>query len=121
MKVLVIEDSVFFRKTIQSMLASEGYEVLAAGTGEEGLKLAQQSAPDLILLDMMMPRLDGMMVLRILRGSPATREIPVIVMSGNTRPADVAAAEHLKIVAYLDKEHMKATDLVQHVKHQLAR
>ncbi len=60
-----------------------------------------------------------MMVLRILRGSPATREVPVIVMSGNTRPADVAAAEHLNIVAYLDKERMRASDLIGHVR-QLA-
>ncbi len=116
MKILVIEDSTFFRKSIQAALANAGYETLGAASGEEGLKLVRDATPDLILLDMMMPRLDGMMVLRILRANPATRATPVIVMSGNTRPEDIAAAETLKIVAYLNKEQMKSDDLLAHIR-----
>ncbi len=116
MKILVIEDSTFFRKSIQAALTGAGYETLGAASGEEGLKIVRDAPPDVIVLDMLMPRLDGMMVLRILRSNPATRTTPVIVMSGNTRPEDIAAAEALKIVAYLNKEHMKADELLAHIR-----
>ena len=82
-KILFVEDSGFFRKAVAQSLSKEGFDVSTASTGEEALKAAQSEPPALILLDMMLPKLDGMMVLRILRASTVTRSIPVIVLSGN--------------------------------------
>lgn len=70
-KILFVEDSGFFRKAVAQSLTHEGFNVTTAATGEEALQFAQSEPPDLVLLDMMLPRLDGMMVLRILRSSPA--------------------------------------------------
>jgi CheY-like chemotaxis protein len=100
-KVLIVEDSGFFRRTIAQSLTKEGFNVV---TAEEGLKRAQEARPDIILLDLMLPRLNGMMVLRILRSTPATREIPVIVLSSDATERDIAEAERLGISHYFQKD-----------------
>jgi CheY-like chemotaxis protein len=113
-KILVVEDSGFFRKAMARSLTKEGFEVVTAATGEEGLRCAQaqEGHPDLILLDMMLPRLNGMMVLRILRGAPATREIPVIVLSGDMVERDVTEAKRLGISYYFQKDQAPIEKLV---------
>jgi CheY-like chemotaxis protein len=82
MKILLVEDSRFLRITIERNLVSQGYEVVSAGDGEEALRLAVQEVPDLILLDMMLPKMSGQDVLRILKLAPITARIPVVVLSG---------------------------------------
>ena len=82
MKILLVEDSRFLRITIERNLVSQGYEVVSAGDGEEALRLAVQEVPDLILLDMMLPKMSGQDVLRILKVAPITARIPVVVLSG---------------------------------------
>ena len=77
--------------------------------------------PSIILLDMLMPKLDGMMFLRLLRGAPQTRSIPVIVMSGNNQERDIAAAKALGVVDYLSKESMDAAELAAVVWRHLRR
>ncbi len=111
-KILIVEDSGFFRKAMARSLTIEGFEVVTAATGEEGLRCAQEGHPDLILLDMMLPRLNGMMVLRMLRGAPATREIPVIVLSGDMVERDVTEAKRLGISYYFQKDQAPIEKLV---------
>ena len=82
MKILLIEDSRLLRVAIGRMLSKAGYEVLTAGDGQVGLLQAQDSHPDLVLLDMMLPTLEGTSVLRMLKKNPLTKHIPVIVLSG---------------------------------------
>jgi DNA-binding response OmpR family regulator len=82
MKILLIDDSRFLRRAIERTLTKAGYEVISSGDGEEGLRLAAATNPDLILLDMMLPGLDGVCVLRRLKEGPSTIRIPVIVLSG---------------------------------------
>ena len=82
MRILVIEDSRMLRLAIEKSLSRAGYEVTCAGDGQQGLDLAQSTHPDLILLDMMLPTLEGTGVLRELRKDPGTNPIPVIVLSG---------------------------------------
>lgn len=118
-KILVVEDSTFFRRAITHALASEGFEVLGAASGEEALKSAQQS-PDLILLDMHLPRLDGMMVLRILRGAVATRDIPVIILSANGMERDKLAAEKLGVSHYFRKDSSPVGHLVNAIRSTLS-
>jgi CheY-like chemotaxis protein len=82
MKILLIEDSKFQRIANGRALAKAGYSVVHAGDGEEGLRAAREHAPDLILLDMMLPKLSGLDVLRTLKADPLVKHIPVIVLSG---------------------------------------
>jgi CheY-like chemotaxis protein len=82
MKILLIEDSKFQRIANERALVKAGYSVIQAGDGEEGLRVARKDIPDLILLDMMLPKVSGLDVLRALKGDVLVKRIPVIVLSG---------------------------------------
>jgi len=82
MLILVIEDSRFVRSVLERRLVKAGHRVIAAGDGLEGLRQAREMRPNVILLDMMLPTLEGTEVLRELKGNPLTRPIPVVVLSG---------------------------------------
>jgi DNA-binding response OmpR family regulator len=82
MKILLIEDSKFQRIANERALVKAGYGVIQAGDGEEGLRVARKDIPDLILLDMMLPKVSGLDVLRALKGDVLVKRIPVIVLSG---------------------------------------
>jgi len=80
-KVLLIEDIKSMRNAIERILTKAGYQVVVAGDGEEAIRTAQQSIPDVILLDLMLPKLAGQEVLKALKRNPATAHIPVIVLT----------------------------------------
>jgi len=82
MKILLIEDSKLQRVANERALVKAGYVVIHAGDGEEGLRIARKNIPDLILLDMMLPKVSGLDVLRALKGDVLVKHIPVIVLSG---------------------------------------
>ena len=82
MKVLLIEDSKFQRTANGRALIRAGYDVMYAADGEEGLGAARENIPDLILLDMMLPKMSGLDVLRALKADVLVKHIPVIVLSG---------------------------------------
>ena len=82
MKILLIEDSKFQRLANERALAKASYSVIQAGDGEEGLRVARENIPDLILLDIMLPKVSGLDVLRALKGDVLVKHIPVIVLSG---------------------------------------
>ena len=81
MKILIIEDSRLLRTTTERALMRAGYEVITAIDGERGLRLALESKPDLVLLDMMLPKLSGQEVLKQLRLNASSKSIPVIVLT----------------------------------------
>jgi CheY-like chemotaxis protein len=80
--ILVAEDSRFLRLATERSLAKAGYRVITAGDGEEALRSARENRPDLVLLDMMLPKMSGIEVLQALRGDPNIANTPVIVLSG---------------------------------------
>jgi DNA-binding response OmpR family regulator len=82
MKILLIDDDKLLRRAIERTLAKAGYDLICCGDGEEGVRLAAETSPDLILLDMMLPKLPGVNVLRQLKQITSTKDIPVIVLSG---------------------------------------
>ena len=82
MKILLIEDSKFQRIANERSLVRAGYDVIQAGDGEEGLRVAREHIPHLILLDMMLPKVSGLDVLRALKLDVLVKHIPVIVLSG---------------------------------------
>jgi CheY-like chemotaxis protein len=81
-KILIVEDSKFLRLTAERALARAGYEVSSAADGEEALRMAREKLPDLILLDMLLPKISGPDVLLELKKDPLTKAIPVVVMTG---------------------------------------
>ena len=81
MKILLVEDSKPIRRANEHALLSAGYEVICAVDGESALRFARDQKPDLILLDMILPRMSGVDVLRYLKDEPATSDIPVVVLS----------------------------------------
>jgi CheY-like chemotaxis protein len=82
MMILLVEDSRFLRVASERALVKAGYDVVSAVDGEAALLMARERIPNLILLDMMLPKLDGLGVLRALKHDPQTAGIPVIVLSG---------------------------------------
>jgi len=84
MKILLVDDSRLFRIVNEKSLSKAGYLVTSVGDGATALATAQQEKPDLIVLDMMLPRLDGVCVLRSLKAEAQTAQIPVVVLSGLT-------------------------------------
>jgi len=82
MKILLIEDSKLLRTANARALAKAGYQVIGVGDGEQGLSSAREAIPDLILLDMILPKVTGLDVLKGLKSDVRTRNIPVIVLSG---------------------------------------
>jgi CheY-like chemotaxis protein len=110
-RVLLIEDDRFLRRACEAHLRRRGLEVVTAVDGEEGLTLARSDPPALVLLDMLMPKLGGLDVLRALRADPETREIPVVVLSNSSRQADIDEATHLGISGYLVKANLSLEQL----------
>lgn len=81
-KILLVEDGKFLRLTMERALARAGYEMCSAADGDEGLRLAQEKRPDLILLDMLLPKMSGLDVLKALKRDSLTQTIPVVVLTG---------------------------------------
>jgi CheY-like chemotaxis protein len=82
MKILLVDDSKFLRLAMGRALTRAGYEMTFAGDGDEALLMAGETLPDLILLDMMLPKMSGLEVLKALKKEPGTEAIPVVVLTG---------------------------------------
>jgi len=120
--ILVVEDSRFLRLANERALVRAGYSVMTAADGEEGLRMACQNVPDLILLDMMLPKLGGPEVLQALRQEPLTAQVPVIVLSGLSQRNE-ARLKEAGATAYFEKSRLDLDShsdvLVQVVKKTL--
>ena len=103
--ILLVEDSRFLRHASERTLAKAGYQVLTAADGEEALERARTTQPDLILLDMLLPKLGGPEVLRKLRQEPATSAIPVIVLSSLPQSNEQKLKEE-GATAYFEKNRL---------------
>jgi CheY-like chemotaxis protein len=114
-RVLVAEDDRFLRKAAEARLRQRGYAVVPAADGEEALALARSECPDLILLDLVMPKLHGFEVLRGLKGDAVTAAIPVIVLSNLGQARDVEEALEGGALTYLVKANLSLQDLVAEV------
>ncbi len=103
MKILLIEDDTFFREFYAAKLKEEGMEIEIASDGEEGLDKAAKVKPDVILLDIIMPKKDGFEVLQAMSLNPALKKIPVIVFSTLGQESDVEKAKKLGATDYINK------------------
>lgn len=102
-KVLIIDDDEGLRTELIQVLGFEGYEAIGAGDGREGVLMAQQQLPHLIICDINMPILNGFAVVRALRQDPQTDHIPVIFLSGANEQSAVNHGTQVGVVVYLPK------------------
>ena len=119
-RLLLVEDDRFLRRACEVSLKQRGFAVTSAVDGEEGLRLARSERPDLILLDMLMPKLSGLDVLKALRSDPTTRGLRVLVLSNSSREQDVQEVTRLGIEGYLVKSNLSLQSLGDEVTHILA-
>ena len=110
-RILLVEDDRFLRRACEASLRQRGFTVATAADGEEALRLVKDERPDLILLDMLMPKLSGIDVLRALRGDATTRDIRVLVLSNSSREQDMAEVKKLGVVGYFVKADLSLKDL----------
>ncbi len=115
-KILFIEDESSLQKSIGDMLAQEGYQVVSALEGQKGLLLAEKEKPDLILLDLILPQMDGFEVLDGLKKNAQTKDIPVIVLTNLERIEDVQKVLGVGIKAYLIKTQYSLKEIAGKIK-----
>ena len=118
-KILFIEDESALQKSIGEILGQDGYEISQALDGEAGLKLALEEKPDLILLDLILPKKDGFEVLKELKINDATKSIPVIVITNLEGTGDVEKVLELGATTYLVKANYTLNEVMQKIKEAL--
>lgn len=118
-KILLVEDDTTLGEVYQARLELEGFDVKQVNNGEDALSTAVEYRPDLILLDAMMPKISGFDVLDILRNTPETTNIRVIMLTALSQPKDKERAESLGVDDYLVKSQVVIGDVVDRVKHHL--
>ena len=104
-RILVIEDHLENRRIVRDLLTSVSYEVIEAITGEEGLRMAETHRPDLILMDIQLPGLDGYEVTRRIKANPALRRIPIVAVTSYALSGDDAKAFEAGCDAYIAKPY----------------
>jgi two-component system, OmpR family, alkaline phosphatase synthesis response regulator PhoP len=118
-RILLAEDDRLLRKAAEATLKRKGFTVLTAEDGEEAFRVAKAELPDLVLLDLIMPKRQGFDVLRDLKGCPETARIPVIVLSNLGQDRDIQQAMESGAVAYYVKANLSLEGLVKRVEEAL--
>lgn len=120
-KILLVEDDISLSAVYRSRLEVEGFEVREVHNGEDALASALEFRPDLIVLDAMMPRINGFDVLDILRNTPETGNMRIIMLTALSQPKDKQRAEDLGADDYLVKSQVVIGDVVDRIKHHLGQ
>ncbi len=118
-KVLLVEDDQFLLKMYQKKFEVEGFEVTVAQDGEEGIEKAKSSIPDIIMMDIMMPKLGGIEALAILKSDPNLKNVPVIILTNLSSTGDADEAIKKGAVDYLVKSDYTPTQVVDKAKKVL--
>lgn len=118
--ILLIEDEGLLSRMYAKKLELDGYQVLVAANGQEGIALLGQNTVDLVICDMMMPVMDGLETLKVIKNNHATKTIPVIMLSNVSEEEYVSKAMEFGAVDYLVKNKLLPADVVTKVKEVLA-
>lgn len=118
-KILLVEDDDGLASVYQTRLEAEGFTVRRVPNGEDALASALEFKPDLILLDAMMPKVSGFDVLDILRNTPETTNVRIIMLTALSQDTDKQRAESLGVDEYLVKSQVVIADVVDRIKHHL--
>lgn len=118
-KILLIEDEVLILRMYEKIFAYEGFEVVSAEEGDDGIEKAKTISPNLILLDIMMPKMDGLKVLEILKQDPVTKDIPVIMLTNLSSDTVIKEAFTKGAAGYLVKSEIVNDKIVNEVKQYI--
>ncbi len=116
MKLVIADDELFIRQTYQAGFADAGYEIFVAEDGIEALKLIKEEIPDLILLDLIMPRMDGFEVLKNLRSDEKLHTIPVMVLSNLSQPSDEEEVKKLGAIDFIVKSDYSLDQILEKIR-----
>jgi len=114
-KILFIEDEMRLQEVLGAKLKAEGYEILAAMDGKSGLEIAEKEKPDLILLDLILPKMDGFHVLEAIKAKLSISAIPIIVLSNLESGKDIERCLSLGVRSYLAKTNYSLEEIAQKV------
>ena len=118
-KILIIEDDSFLRELLTKKFVEENYKVIPAVDGEEGIKKAKEEKPDLILLDLILPGVQGYEVMAEIKENPDTSKIPIVVISNLGQKEEVEKGLKLGAVEFLIKAHYTPDEIIDKVKDAL--
>ena len=118
-KILFIEDEAALQKTFGEVLEQEGYKMISAMDGEDGIRLVKSEKTDLILLDLIMPKLNGFEVLENLKSDKTTEGVPVIVLTNLEGTGDVEKSLELGAMTYLVKANYTLEEVIKKIKQAL--
>lgn len=118
-KILIVEDDKFLRELIKRKLIAEKFEVTEATDGEEAIKKAKEESPDLILLDLILPNIDGFEVLMNVKEDEKTKNIPVIILSNLGQQEEIEKGLKLGAVDYMVKAHFTPGEIIEKLKNVL--
>ena len=119
--ILIVEDETYLQRALLDNLSSKGYTADTAVNGEDALEKIKIKKPDLILLDLLMPKMDGFEVLRVLKANEETEHIPVIVLTNVENSKDIAKTIELGATTYLVKVNYSLDDLMVKVQEALIK
>lgn len=119
--ILVVEDEQALQEALKLKLEKEGIGVLTASTGEEALEILKTHRPTLVSLDILLPRMNGLEVLRNIRENPSLYDLPVVVVSVSGGPEKIKQAFSMNVVDYLIKSEYKIEDIVNKLKEMLEK
>lgn len=114
--ILIIEDDKFLRDLITRKLTQEGYKISEAIDGEEGFKKIKDEKPALVLLDLILPGIDGFEVLTRIKDAPELSKIPVMIISNLGQGEDIERAKKLGVIDYVVKAHLTPNEIVEKVR-----
>ena len=117
--ILLVEDDDNLANVYETRLQAEGFKTVRVANGEDALQTTMQAKPDLILLDVMMPKVSGFDVLDILRNTPETAKIKIIMLTALSQDSDRERAKSLGVDDYLIKSQVVIADVVDRVKQHL--
>lgn len=115
-KVLIVEDDTFLSNIYKTKFDMEGFDVTTADDGEAGLAMAKLKKPDIILLDILLPKMDGFTVLKELKADKEVQNIPVILLTNLGQKDDISKGLEMGAVDYLIKAHFKPSETVEKVR-----
>jgi len=115
-KILLVEDDSLIVKIYSTRLKADGFVIISADNGEDGLTVAEKEFPDLILLDVMMPKVDGFTVLQKLRENPKFKSTPIIVYSNLGQESEMQKAIQMGATEFIVKANISPTELVNKIK-----
>ncbi|MDD3284988.1 MAG: response regulator [Patescibacteria group bacterium] len=120
-KVLIVEDETMLVNMYIAKFEKEGFETVQAENGKKGIEVAREEKPDIILLDIIMPEMDGFMVLKELKSTPETKNIPIIMLTNLGQEEDVEKGNKLGAIGYLVKANLTPSQVVDKVKEVLSK